>query len=231
MGTLAHENGVDVRAQDRRSGRRARVAIPMAGRQGWWRWLAAFRQNGLWQIRLPRYAVVAVMARGVWGAVDPVRSPDDILGWVSATYGDLAQPTYFTVSERLGGTLYAPVLGDLANLGKIVERTNDNEDVAKWFVVYGADEAWCVWLSCVGPFATSFHALLGSHTELLRSDFIDTSLQTGSVMAERIGEILRDHGLRVLGPDELDEPMAFNPVNDVGPVSLWRVLFSDNELW
>jgi hypothetical protein len=175
--------------------------------------------------------VVAVIAGDIWRAVDPDRSPDDVLGWVQATYGDTSEPSYVTVSERLGGNLYAAVLQDLATLGEVVDWTNDNDDVAKWVVVHGPHEAWCVWLSYVGPFATAFRALMGEHTELLRSDFVTASQQRTSALAVRINEILRNHGLRILSPDELDEPMAFNPVNDAGPVSLWRVLFSDNELW
>jgi hypothetical protein len=171
------------------------------------------------------------MADDTWRAVEPDRSPDDVLGWVRATYGDPSEPNYATVSERLGGNLYTPELRDLAELGKVVDRTNENDDVARWVVVHTSDEAWCVWMSCVGPFATAFRALLGDHTELLRSDFVTASQQRDSAVATRIGEILRLHGLRVFSADELDEPMAFNPVNDVGPVSLWRVLFSDNDLW
>lgn len=171
------------------------------------------------------------MRRSIWEAVDADRVPEDIPGWVRATYGDPAQPNYGAVSQRLSGDFYAPVLQDLSGIGKTVDWTNDNDDVATWVVIHGMDEAWCVWLSCVGPFATAFRALLGEHTELLRSDFVTSASQENSVVAARIRDVLYDYGLRLLGPDELDEPMPFNPVNDAGPVSLWRVLFSDNELW
>jgi hypothetical protein len=64
----------------------------------------------------------------------------------------------------------------------------------------------------------------GGH-RLARQDYVPHA--TGGPQFETLIGCVTEAGFLMLGPSALEQTMDFTPVNDVGPVALFRVFFSD----
>ncbi|MCA1676041.1 MAG: hypothetical protein LC799_28995 [Actinobacteria bacterium] len=150
---------------------------------------------------------------------------EDIFEQLKSVYGSLEEPTYFKINEVMDQRPYARLVQELTNFFQVEEITDVNEDVSFQYELILGDDRWMLELSAVGPYAVF------SRYEAKGRRFLITLESDDLEPPERqVADLLRRHGLRVMGRLDLDVPVRMNLfVTELEKVCLYHALFSDND--
>lgn len=150
---------------------------------------------------------------------------EDLFDQLKSVYGSLEEPTYFKINDVMAQRPYARLVQELTSYFRVEETTDVNEDVSFQYELILGDDGWMLELSAVGPYAVF------SRYEEQGGRFLITPESENLEPPERqVIDLLRRHGLRVMGRSDLDVPVRMNFfVTEPESARLYHALFSDND--
>ncbi|MBC6456418.1 hypothetical protein [Actinomadura sp. HBU206391] len=147
---------------------------------------------------------------------------DEILRRIEQTYGSLSDPKFFFVRRALEERPYDALVESIAKNFKVTEDTDENDDLAFNYLVSSDNRTWAMSISMVGPYALL--ARVGqAWDEILTPSTDDLSDHERWLLSR-----LTDSGLRPLGREELETPVALK-LTGPDDVRVYHALFTDTD--
>lgn len=147
---------------------------------------------------------------------------DDIVRQIERTYGSLGDPDFSFVGAALEERPY-DALVEAATAGfAATEDTDEDDDVAFNYLLGRDGDRWALSISMVGPYAL-FARISQAWDEILTPATTDLAPHE-----HRVIDVLTGAGLRLLGREELERPVAL-ALTGPDDVRIYHALFSDTD--
>jgi len=145
---------------------------------------------------------------------------DEILERIEQTFGSLSDPKFFFVRRALEERPYDDLIESIANDFKVVEDTDEDDDLAFNFLLSRENRKWAMSISMVGPYA------LLARVSQAWDEILTQSTENLSDHERWLVSKITDFGLQLLRQEELERPVALK-LTGPDDVRVYHALFTD----
>jgi len=162
----------------------------------------------------------------------------EIYQFARHAYHDLNDPDYGFFADGNRRKTLSAVINRLRQLVDVTDWSDYEDGVSlrstleekrHWWQSKSTEPIWTLWLSAVGPFGLLLETPVTS-SELSRDDVVMTIDESESQLGRRITGILREEGVRLLAPADVEATVGFKPYHEVFPVTAFVMLFEEENV-
>jgi hypothetical protein len=146
------------------------------------------------------------------------------------SYKSVAKPDYGFFAKLANDPPYGDILASIAKFATVTDDTVPDDDVSFSYIIHSGEKLWYLQLSAVGPFVALFSVPRGGRPTPRSSWRIVEPDRAECEVEDLLVRHLVSAGFHIVSAADLQQEVEFNLVNNDGPVTLYQVLFRDDDV-